>query len=240
MSEPEPGEPEPGEGGSRRRGAALLRPRLNRGQLIVAVLCAVLGFAVAAQVRSNDRDTKFATARQDELVGILGDLSQRSDRLRSDIRDLDATKSGLEHDTQGQAALEDARRRASTYGILAGTVPATGPGIELTVDDPQSRVRAASLLDTLEELRDAGAEVVQIDDVRVGVSTYFTDAAAGAVMADGRPLTRPFRFLAIGDPHTLATALNIPGGVLRTLRNSGAQGTVQQRQKITIQAVRSP
>jgi uncharacterized protein YlxW (UPF0749 family) len=231
MSEPERTEPQG-------RPATLLRPRLNRGQLIVAVLCAVLGFAVAAQVRSNDKDTKFANARQDELVGILGDLSQRSDRLRSDIRDLDDTKAGLERDTQGQAALQDARRRAQTYGILAGTLPATGPGIELTVDDPQSRVRAASLLDTLEELRDAGAEVVQVDGVRVGVSTYFTDASGGTVVADGSTLTRPYRFLAIGDPHTLATALNIPGGVLRSLRNSGAEGTVTQRQKITIQAVR--
>ena len=62
---------------------ALLRPRVNRGQLIVGLLCAALGFAVATQVHSNDKGTKFATARQDELVGILGDLSQRSDRLRS-------------------------------------------------------------------------------------------------------------------------------------------------------------
>jgi uncharacterized protein YlxW (UPF0749 family) len=219
--------------------AGLLRPRLNRGQLIVAVLCAVLGFAVAAQVRSNDKDTKFATARQDELVGILGDLSQRSDRLRSDIRDLDDTRAGLSRDSQGQAALEDARRRARAYGILAGTLPATGPGIELTINDPQGRVRAAALLDALEELRDAGAEVVQVDDVRVGVSTYFADASGGGVLAEGRPLTRPYRFLVIGDPHTLATALGIPGGVLRTLHTSGAEGTVVQRQKIAIQAVRS-
>ena len=227
MSAPEPGR-------------ALLRPRLNRGQLIVAVLCAVLGFAVVAQVHSNDRDTKFATARQDELVGILGDLSQRSDRLRSDIRDLDDTRAGLAHDTQGQAALDDARRRATAYGILAGTLPATGPGIELTIDDAQGHVRAASLLDTLEELRDAGAEAVQVDDVRVGVNTYFTDASSGGALADGHVLARPYRFLAIGDPHTLATALNIPGGVLRTLRNDGARGVVVQRQKITIRAVRSP
>jgi uncharacterized protein YlxW (UPF0749 family) len=223
-----------------RRMSGLLRPRVNRGQLVVAVLCAVLGFAVVAQVHSNDKDTKFATARQDELVGILGDLSQRSDRLRSDIRDLDATKARLQNDTQGQAAMEDARRRTETYGILAGTLPATGPGIELTVNDPRGHVRAAELLDTLQELRDAGAEVVQADDVRVGVSTYFTDAPGGGVLADGHALARPYRFLAIGDPHTLATALNIPGGVLRTLRTSGAEGVVTQRQKITIQAVRSP
>jgi uncharacterized protein YlxW (UPF0749 family) len=223
-----------------RRPYSLMRPRLNRGQLIAAVLCAVLGFAVAAQVHSNDRGTKFATARQDELVGILGDLAQRSDRLRSDIRDLDATKAGLERDTQGQAAVEDARRRAATYAILAGTLPATGPGIELSIDDPHGRVRSAALLDTLEELRDAGAEVIQVGDVRVGVDTYFADAGGGGVMADGRSLAQPYRFLAIGHPHTLATALNIPGGVLQSLRNSGGNGVVVQRQKMTIKALRSP
>jgi uncharacterized protein YlxW (UPF0749 family) len=228
---------EPAEG---RGPGSLLRPRLNKGQLIVAVLCAVLGFAVAAQVHSNDKGTKFATARQDELVGILGDLSQRSDRLRADIHDLDDTRAGLERDTEGQAAVEDARRRAATYGMLAGTLPATGPGIELTINDPQGRVRSAALLDTLEELRDAGAEVIQVGDVRVGVNTYFADASGGGVVADGQSLTRPYRFLAIGDPHTLATALNIPGGVLQSLRNSGADGAVGQQQKITVQAVRSP
>jgi uncharacterized protein YlxW (UPF0749 family) len=219
---------------------SLLRPRLNKGQLIVAVLCGVLGFGVATQVHSNDASTRFATARQDELVGILGDLTQRSDRLRSDIRDLDGTKAGLERDTQGQAALEDARRRATTYGLLAGTLPATGPGIELTITDPKGSVRAAALLDTLEELRDAGAEVVQVGGVRVGVDTYFADAPGGGVLADGQSVLQPYRFLAIGDPHTLATAMNIPGGVLQSLRNSGASGVVTQHQKIIVQAIRSP
>ncbi|MCO6003721.1 DUF881 domain-containing protein [Actinoallomurus purpureus] len=210
------------------------------GRVLIGVLCAVLGFAVTAEVRSNDRSTKFATARQDELVGILGDLSQRSERLRGDIRDLENTKAGLERDTQGETAVEDARRRAATYGMLAGTLPAAGPGIRFTVDDPRGRLRAEDLLDALEELRDAGAEVIQVDDVRVGVSTYFADAASGGVVADGRLLTRPYLFLVIGDPHTLATALGIPGGVLQTLRNDGAQASVAQEQRIIVRAIRSP
>lgn len=213
--------------------------RPDRGQLVIALLCALLGFAAVTQVRSGEGGGRFATARQDELVGILGDLSQRSDRLRADIRDLEETRSGLERDTQGQTAVADARRRATAYGILAGTLPATGPGIELTINDPQGRVHSPLLLDTLEELRDAGAEVIQVGDLRVGVGTYFADTGSG-VVADGRQLTRPYRFLAIGDPHTLATALGIPGGVLQTVRGSGAEGVVDQRQTITIRAVRSP
>ncbi len=217
----------------------LLRPRASRSQLVTCALCLLLGFAVGAQVKSNRADTTFASARQDELVGILSDVSERSDRLRGDIRDLENTKANLERDGQGQTALEEARRRATSYGILAGTLPATGPGIELFIDDPGRRVRASVLLDTVQELRDAGAEVLQVNDVRAGVDTYFLDAPGRGVDMDGRRLDPPYRLLVIGDPHTLATALNIPGGVMKTLKNAGANGLISQREKVAIRAVRS-
>ncbi|TYK44920.1 DUF881 domain-containing protein [Actinomadura decatromicini] len=219
--------------------ADLLRPRVSMGQLIGGLLCLVLGFAVVAQIRSNERDTTFATARQDELVGVLSDLGQRSERLRGDLRDLEDTKARLERDAQGGTALEEARKRAATYGLLAGTVPAEGPGIELTVGDPRRGVRAVNLLDALEELRDAGAEVVQVNDVRAGVDTYFLDDRGG-VRADGRALAPPYRFRAIGDPHTMTTALNIPGGLVRTLQAAGAEVSITPRAKVVVDAVRSP
>lgn len=216
----------------------LLRPRTTWGQLVGGLLCLVVGFAVVAQVQSNKRDTTFATARQDELVGILSDLGQRSERLRGDLRDLEGTKADLERDVQGDAALEEARRRATTYGLLAGTLPAEGPGIEMLIADPRSGVRAANLLDALQELRDAGAEVVQVNDVRTAAGTYFLDVSGG-VEADGRRLTAPYRFLAIGDPHTMTTALNIPGGVVKTLQTAGASVSITPRTRMAVSAVRS-
>ncbi|MFA1550175.1 DUF881 domain-containing protein [Actinomadura chokoriensis] len=217
----------------------LLRPRAGAGQLAGGLLCLVLGFAVAVQVQSTKRDTTFATARQDELVGILADLGQRSERLRTDLRNLEATRSRLERDAEGGTALEDARERATTYGLLAGTLPAEGPGIEMLIGDPRDGVKAINLLDALQELRDAGAEVVQVNDVRVGVDTYFLDDRDG-VRVDGRPLSAPYRFLAIGDAHTMTTALNIPGGLVRTLRGAGATVLITPRAKVTVGAVRSP
>ncbi|MFA1543739.1 DUF881 domain-containing protein [Actinomadura monticuli] len=219
--------------------AALSRPRVGAGQIAGGLLCLVLGFAAVAQVRSTQRDTTFATARQDELVGILADLGQRSERLRTDLRDLEATRTRLERDAEGGTALEDARERATTYGLLAGTLPAEGPGIELLIGDPGSGVKAINLLDALQELRDAGAEVVQVNDVRVGVDTYFLDGRDG-VRVDGRPVSAPYRFLAIGDTHTMTTALNIPGGLVRTLRGVGATVLITPRAKVTVGAVRSP
>ncbi|MCW2941041.1 MAG: hypothetical protein JWN00_4026 [Actinomycetia bacterium] len=217
----------------------LLRPRASRGQLIGGVLCLILGFAVAAQVQSNEAGTTFATARQDELAGILADLSQRSDRLRADIRDLEDTRAKLQRDGQGEAAMAEARRRAATYGVLAGTLPAAGPGIELDIDDPSRRVLSTVLLNAVQELRDAGAEVIQINDIRVGVDTFFLDRPGGGIEIDRRHLDPPYRFLVIGDAHTMSTALNIPGGVMKSIQTTGAAGSITQRDQITIRAVRS-
>lgn len=217
----------------------LLRPRASRGQLIAGVLCLILGFAVAAQVQSNEAGTTFATARQDELAGILADLSQRSDRLRADIRDLEDTRAKLQRDGQGETAMAEARRRAATYGVLAGTLPAAGPGIELDIDDPSRRVLSTVLLNAVQELRDAGAEVIQINDIRVGVDTFFLDRPGGGVEIDRRHVDPPYRFLVIGDAHTMSTALNIPGGVMKSIQTAGAAGSITQRDQITIRAVRS-
>lgn len=223
---------------ARQRLLAALRPRANRLQALVGVLCLVLGFALATQVHANREEATFATARQDELVGILDTLSQRSERLRAEIRSLEETKADLEADSRGEAALAEARERASTYAVLAGTVPVSGPGIELVINDPSGKVTPSMMLDTLQELRDAGAEAIQIGDVRTIASTYFKDARGPGISVDGRHVDPPYRLVAVGDPHTLATALDIPGGITESLRGVGADGVVTQHDNITIAAVR--
>ena len=56
--------------------------------------------------------------------------------------------------------------------VLNGSVPATGPGLRVTVQDPEGGVTAGVLLDAIQELRGAGAEAIEVDGVRVVVSSY--------------------------------------------------------------------
>jgi uncharacterized protein YlxW (UPF0749 family) len=228
-----------------------LRPHASRGNLLPGLLCALLGFAVVVQVRST-QDAGLDGLRQSDLVRILDDVTERSDRLRTEARDLEETRARVTNGSTGsRAALEEAQARARVLGILAGTLPATGPGIELTISDPAGKVGPEVLLDTLQELRDAGAEAVEISSldgpaVRVVAATSFgapTDASggvdAGRVVVDGTELTSPYRFRVIGDSRTLAAALDIPGGVLDVLRQDDAQGVVTQRDRVTITSLRA-
>lgn len=226
----------------RRRLWAAMRPRATRTQALIGVLFVLLGFGTVVQARAHQGEDKFETARLDELVGVLDSLSQRSERLRTEVRDLRQTKRQVESGYQERKALvKAARERADTLGLLAGRLPATGPGIELTVADPEGNVDAATLLSMLQELRDAGAEVIQISDVRVVASTHFVNPSDGeGVIVDGHRLRPPYRFIAIGDPSTMSAALGIPGGVLETLRGLGARGAIVEKDDIEITALRDP
>jgi uncharacterized protein YlxW (UPF0749 family) len=222
-----------------RRIAAALRAKPGRGQVVAGVLCGVLAFAVVAQAHTNGRGSGVTAARTQDLLTILADLQGRADRLRGQVDDLKLTKARLAGGSEGTAAaLQEARRRVQTLGILTGTVAARGPGVVLTVTDPRGSVRADVLLDAIEELRDAGAEALQLSGVRVVASTALVDAAGG-ITVDGTHVRAPYRLVAVGDPRTLTSALGIPGGVLDTVGSqAGAHATVTTSPSLSVTALR--
>lgn len=210
----------------------------RRAGLLIGVLCALLGFALAVQVRTTDAASGLAAARPEELVRILDDLSAREDRLRQDIATQEDLRDRLvSGDDQSDTALAEARLREQQLAILAGTVAAEGPGIELTVSDPAGEVGPEVILDAVQELRAAGAEAIQIGDVRIGVSSAVT-GEQGAVEVDGIALQAPYTLVAIGDPPTLETALNIPGGVVNTVSRAGGEALIEQRDRVVVAALR--
>ncbi|MFF3561379.1 DUF881 domain-containing protein [Streptomyces sp. NPDC002574] len=227
--------------GRQRLKAGLWPPRASRAQLIVALLLFVLGLGLAIQVSSTSDTSALRGARQEDLVRILDELDNRTQRLQDEKQRLEDQRRELENSSnQAEEARKQTEQKAAQLGVLAGTVAAQGPGITLTITDPKGGVESDMLLDTLQELRAAGAEAIQINDVRVVADTYFTQGADGAVDIDGHKVDRPYRFKVIGNPQDLEPALNIPGGVVQTLEKEQATVDVTRSQKIVVDALRPP
>lgn len=217
-----------------------LRPRGTRAQVLTAVLCGLLGFAVVAQVRLT-HDTSLSTLRQSDLVEILDQATRQGDQLQREAAALEQTRQGLESGSNSrQAALDAATRSAATQGILTGRLPAEGPGIVVTLTEPDGSIRPLTLLNFLEELRNSGAEAVQLNDQRLTASSYFVAPAdGGGVVVDGTTLHAPYRWIVIGDADVMATALEIPGGALASVRNDGGRGSVLRKVLVSVTATRS-
>jgi uncharacterized protein YlxW (UPF0749 family) len=214
-------------------------PRSNRRlRMVGLLLLALLGFGLAASVRSQRTASTLATTRPSDLVRILDDLDARASVLRSQITDLQNTRSRLSGSGSDAAALAEARTRTQDLAILAGTIAAQGPGIEVTVTDPQHAVTAEVLVDTVEELRDAGAETLDLAGVRLGATSWIEDANTG-LSVDGHAVQPPYLLRAIGDPATMQKALDIPGGVVDTVdARAGAAATIKTVQDEQIRSLR--
>ncbi|NUR26837.1 MAG: DUF881 domain-containing protein [Catenulispora sp.] len=222
--------------------AARPAKKMSATGVVIAVLVGLLGFALVVQVRGTSTDSTLASARQDDLVRILSDLDSNEDRLRKEISDLDKLKRDLTAGSESQeAAKQAAEKRADELGILAGTLPAKGTGLVVRFNPGSGTIRGSQLLDAVEELRNAGAEAMQISGsdghkVRIIVSTYFVDDGDG-VRVDGVRLTGPYTITVIGDAGTMKTALNIPGGVVATVGGGGGNVIVDEPGTVTVDAL---
>ncbi|MFF7791865.1 DUF881 domain-containing protein [Streptomyces sp. NPDC007991] len=215
-------------------------PRVSRAQLIVALLLFGLGFGLAVQVASHsDSDSALRGARQEDLVRILDELDDRTQRLEDEKQGLEKQRDELENSSdQAEEARRQTVEKERQLGILAGTVAAQGPGITMTIEDTKRTVEADMLLDAVQELRAAGAEAIQVNGVRVVAGTYLTDSGKG-VSVDGNKINAPYRFKVIGKPQDLEPALNIPGGVVQTLEKEHATVTIERSTKIVVDALRA-
>ncbi|OBF35857.1 hypothetical protein A5724_14560 [Mycobacterium sp. ACS1612] len=224
----------------------------GRSQLIfgalAGVLCLLLGVAIVTQARQTESGDSLETARPADLLVLLDSLQQREAALNTEVADLQRNLAQLQASgSSDQAAIENARARLAALSIMIGTVAATGPGVTLTIEDTAPGVPAETMLDVINELRAAGAEAMEIRGgtqngpgaVRVGVDTWVV-GNPGALVVDSTTLNPPYSVLAIGDPPTLAAAMNIPGGATDSVERVGGKMVVQQSDRVDVTALRQP
>lgn len=244
---PQDGPPD-GEPGHRHRSADRVpaRTRLrsglrhaSRGQILGGVLVGLLGFAMVTQLQARDNGDRYAGLRSADLIQVLNGLNAQSRRADSEIRDLQKTRSQLTDSSQRrQAAVARAREEASTLGILAGTIAAQGPGVRITIKDPENKVSLNNLLDAVEELRSAGAEAMEFNDkVRVVAQTSFEQTDDGGLVVDGQLLSAPYVIDAIGNPDTLAPVIDFAGGFGYDVGQAGGSVSVSKDDSLEITAV---
>ncbi len=199
----------------------------SRSQVIIAVVLLLCSFAMVAHVKSRAEDETYTSLRRTELVAMLDDLTRQSRSLDSEIDSLEATKRQLQSGVDArEIAVEEAARRTQNLEILAGTIPARGPGIRVVIYDPDRRMAPDVLLNAIEELRDAGGEVVEVNDsVRLVASSWVT-SKDNQIVIDGHTLAAPYVIKVIGDPDTLAEAARFRGGLISTVEGERVGGSV--------------
>ncbi|MFJ9392777.1 DUF881 domain-containing protein [Nocardioides sp. NPDC101246] len=216
----------------------------RRGQVAVAVLLCVLGYAAVVQVQTNTEDSTYAGLREQELIDILSGLAGTTQKAQEQIEELEGTRDELEDQTlQQQTALQRAEEQVDTLRVIAGTVPVSGPGITIEIDPGADPLRLTALLDLIEELRTSGAEAMEIEGadgeaVRLVASSSIEVSQPGqGLNVGGELISPPYRLKVIGPPDTLAGAIDFYQGPQDQLEEQGAEVKVEPEEKIDIESI---
>jgi uncharacterized protein YlxW (UPF0749 family) len=202
---------------------------------VITALFVVLGFTLTAAIADNESDSILANARQSDLVSLLDDLAQREARLEAENSRLETARETLLGGDE-YSALNEAKRRADALGVLAGSEQIIGTGVEISIS---GNLTASTLIDAIQELRDAGATAIQISDrglaVRLVANSWFADSTSG-ITVSGTALRVPITISVIGDPSVLVPAIEIPGGLVDTVGSGGGNVTIAESDNVDISA----
>ena len=197
--------------------------RDRRSQLSLAVVAAILGLLVVVQLRGQTGGSELETKTAQELTGIVANENDENDRLRAEVSSLQVQLSELQADrANGATSVDQLQSELGRIRAWAGLDPIAGPGVQITVS---GAIDGASVDDLLNELRNAGAEAISIEDIRVIAKTSVS-GVPGALDVDGFLLRDPFTIRAIGRPEVLVGSLTRVGGIIAQLSATNPATTV--------------
>lgn len=188
--------------------------RRPSGRLAMTLVLALLGFLVVVQLRVQSASPGLAGLTAQELTVLVANLSTRNEQLIREVETLSRQAQSLAlAGDRGQTTLGQMRADLDRIRAFTGLDGVTGPGVRVTVSGVLPGEAVAYLLN---ELRNAGAEAIAVEDVRVVPGVVVT-GAAGELTVAGQALADPFAITAIGSPEALTGSLGRIGGPIAQL-----------------------
>jgi uncharacterized protein YlxW (UPF0749 family) len=188
--------------------------RQPRGQVALTVVAFVLGLLLVAQARSQATETGLAALSAQDLTVLIANLNTRNDELRAEVATLERELADLAAaDARGDSSIDSIREDLARIRAWAGLEPVSGQGVRISVE---GAIDGAATEYLLNELRNAGAEALAVDGIRVVPGVVVT-GPPGQLRLDGQRLPQPFMIEAIGGPETLTGSLTRIGGPVAQL-----------------------
>lgn len=188
------------------------RAQTTRPHWASLVAIAALGVMATIVAVQTDRQAEVNELSRTALVEQIN--SRRADLrvLQGQVAQLADANQGLaSNSTLLQTRIDDIASRVRRAELATGYAPVHGPGVRITVDNPDGvdvndEIRDEDLAFLVDGLWEAGAEAIAINDQRLHLLGGIRNTSR-AIHVNGRPVNAPYVISAIGDPRTLQARL---------------------------------
>jgi uncharacterized protein YlxW (UPF0749 family) len=208
--------------------------RTRTAQLSLFAVAMLIGMLLVGQLRSQARPIEIGSLSAQELSALIDQVQAENLRLENGLAELqDQIRTYEEAQALGQSAIDVTREELRRISAFGGLAPVEGQGIVMQV---QGALDDIAVNDLINELRNAGAEAIAVDGIRITAASVAV-IRGGSIEIDGRAIGSSFRISAVGSREGLLSALERPGGIVSQLEQSvAATIAVEQSVDLRLQA----
>lgn len=219
--------------------------------ITLGLMCVLLSFAIVWQINTINAASEIVGVERTEnkLKDQVLEWKDKYDALYANLektdKELEKAREEITKDDSSAKAMEEELKKNN---ILLGLTEVSGSGIIVSLNDNQSistdmlggydsisryLIHDEDLRIVVNELKNAGAEAISINNQRIVNSTTIT-CDGNVVLINGEKVGAPFEIKAIGFPELMTGALMRPGGYIDILNNDGIETNVESKDSITI------
>lgn len=220
--------------------------------ILFSLVFLVLGFILAFSYKTigDTEKEKFTSNSFTEEEKYREELIKQKERNKELSDEIGVKQEGIRSYERSFSNNEEAHadlvEEAKNLRLLLGVIPATGPGIVVTLKDAEYDpveqnpndyiVHESHILKVVNELRISGAQGIAINGQRITANS-FIKCTGPVITIDGKTFPEPFVVEAIGDSDVLASSLHLKGGVIDGLIRDNIIVTTEQIKNLQLAAV---
>ena len=214
--------------------------------ICLGLMCMALTFGICVQIKTvNNSNSKISQNYEENQ--LRAEVLKYKEKYDNKFKELENAEKTLEKErekaTVNNDELAQVEENIKKGNKVIGLTEVTGSGVTITLNDSQNLnnilnisdalVHDVDVLAVINELKNAGAEAISINDQRLVPTTGIT-CGGNIIDINGEKVGAPFIIKAIGLPEQLA-ALERPGGYLNLLKEKYSIVAELKREKsITI------
>ena len=209
-------------------------------------MCFALTLGIVVQMKTV-KNSNSAVSSNYQVNNLRAEVLKYKERYDNKFSELENAEKQLEDarksSTANDSELAQKEEEIKEDNKMLGLTDATGPGVIVTLSDSKKDIATSlnpsqllvhdlDVLSVINELKNAGAEAISINDQRI-VPTTGIICGGNIIDINGEKVGAPFEIKAIGLPEQLS-ALDRPGGYLQTLRTYTVGAELKTANSITI------
>lgn len=207
--------------------------------LVFGILCLILTFAITVQLRvsslseSESSQTKITDKLKDEIFRLNDENVKLAEKFQNTTSELDDARNQA---AQNDSSSKDTSELIKKYTIVSGKTDVTGQGIIIKYKPSDNEAKAdmvKDLRDIVNEIKNAGAEAIEINNQRI-VGTTAIEMVKNKIEINDTEVSKNFIIKAIGDSNLMYSGLIRPGGTIENIKESGVSIEINSENAIKI------